>query len=53
MKEGDGAALHDEGIIRVAAEADSELTWHELVRHFAGGHRSSGGQVGRPVCNRV
>jgi quercetin 2,3-dioxygenase len=31
MKEGDGAALHDEGIIRVAAEADSELLLFDLA----------------------
>ena len=30
MKEGDGAALHEEGLIRVAAEADSELLLFDL-----------------------
>jgi quercetinase-like protein len=31
MKEGDGAALHDEGIIRVAGEAESELLLFDLA----------------------
>jgi redox-sensitive bicupin YhaK (pirin superfamily) len=30
MKEGDGAALDEEGIVRVAAEADCELLLFDL-----------------------
>jgi redox-sensitive bicupin YhaK (pirin superfamily) len=30
MRDGDGAAMHDEGSIRIAAEADSELLLFDL-----------------------